>query len=195
MKEYRFPQEIRELIGESLPQDTAVFGQTPDLRYTFTPAGHSRALHPDTMLVVGIRGAGKSFWWTVLQSSDHRQMVAHLLAKSSISEATKVSVGFGEPSSPDDYPGKDTLVQLIQQFDARQVWRTIALRHVIKGAGEDQSLLAASWPDSVSWMVEHPEEEGGSGGLTDSGSGNAGRLSLGGHIDEAAVGSDGPLPF
>ena len=158
MKDYRFPHEIRELIRESLPQDTAVFGQTPDLRYTFTPAGHSRALHPDAMLVVGIRGAGKSFWWTVLQSEEHRQMVAHLLPKSGISEKTRVSVGFGERSSPDDYPGKDTLVQLSQQFDPRQIWRTIALRQVIKGTGEDRSLLTAVWRDAVSWVVNHPEE-------------------------------------
>lgn len=157
MKDYRFPQEIRELIIESLPQDTAVFGQTPDLRYTFMPAGHSRASHPDAMLAVGIRGAGKSFWWTVLQSKEYRQMVAHLLPKSGISETTKISVGFGERSSPDDYPGKDTLVQLSQHFDPRQIWRTIALRKVIKGTGEESSLPASSWRDAVKWVVDQPE--------------------------------------
>jgi len=157
MKDYRFPQEIRELITASLPQDMAVFGQTPDLMYTSTPAGHSRALHPDAMLVIGIRGAGKSFWWTVLQSVKHRQMVAHLLPKSGISENTKVSVGFGERPAPGDYPGKDTLVQLSQQFDPLQIWRTIALLQVIKGTDEDRSLSASSWSDKVKWVIDNSE--------------------------------------
>ncbi|MFH1922829.1 MAG: hypothetical protein ABIP48_23445 [Planctomycetota bacterium] len=158
MSDYRFPQEIRELIRDALPQETAVFGQTPDLRYTFTPAGHTRALHPDAMLVVGIRGAGKSFWWTVLQSPEHRKMVAYMMPKSGIIAETKVSVGFGERSLPDDYPGKDTLKQLIGQFDPRQVWRTIVLRQVIKGTEKVQVLPKASWLDTVHWVADHPEE-------------------------------------
>lgn len=158
MKDYRFPQGIRDVMRDALPQDTAVFGQTPDLKYTFTPTGHSRALHPDAMLVSGIRGAGKSFWWTVLQSEEHRRMVAHLLPKSDISENTKVSVGFGERSSPDDYPGKDTLVRLSQEFDPRQIWRSITVRQVIKGKAEDLLLPTSSWGDTIKWVIDHPED-------------------------------------
>lgn len=158
MSDYRFSKEIRELIKEALPQDTAVSGQVPALKYTFIPAGHSRALHPDVMVVVGIRGAGKSFWWTVLQEEEHRRMVAHFLAKSGISEKTKVSVGFGEIPLPYNYAGKDTLIQLTRKFDPRQVWRTIALRQIMRDNGEEQSLLEASWFDSVGWIDEHPEK-------------------------------------
>ena len=84
-------------------------------------------------------------------------MVAHLLPKSGISETTKISAGFGERSSPDDYPGKDTLVQLSQHFDPRQIWRTIALRKVIKGTSEESSLPTSSWRDAVKWVVDQPE--------------------------------------
>ena len=158
MKNSGFPQEIRDLISDALPPDPAVFGQMPDLKYTFMPAGHSRTLHPDSMLVVGIRGAGKSFWWTVLQSEEHRRMVAHLLPRSGINESTRVSMGFGEPSSPEDYPGKDALVRLSEQFDPRQIWRTVLLRQVIKAAGEDPSSPASSWHERVMWGKNHPEE-------------------------------------
>jgi hypothetical protein len=158
MKEFRFLKEIRELIKDALPQETAVFGRAPDLRNTFTPARHARALHPDAMLVVGIRGAGKSFWWTVLQSKEHRQMVAHLMPKSGIKKETKVSAGFGERPSPQDYPGKDTLVKLISEFDPRQVWRTITLRQIIKGTETEQSLSKGTWSDSVKWVADYPEE-------------------------------------
>ncbi len=165
MNEFRFSQDMRELIREALPRDTAVFGRAPDLKYTFTPTGHSRALHPDAMLVVGIRGAGKSFWWTVLQSEEHRRMVSHLMPKSGIGETTKVSAGFGEKPSPEDYPGKDSLICLNQRFDPRQVWRTIALRQVVRGAeteisrnGNHLPLMAANWSDAVEWTENNPEE-------------------------------------
>ncbi len=158
MNGYRFPKEIRELMINALPEDIAVFGQTPDLRNTFTPTGHARALHPDAMLVVGMRGAGKSFWWTVLQSEDHRQLVAHLMPKSGIKRSTKISVGFGERPSPDNYPGKDTLVDLISRFDPRQVWRTIVLRQIIKKSIAGQSWKEKGWSDAVTWLTDHPEE-------------------------------------
>lgn len=153
MRNFRFPKEIREVIKDALPEYTAVFGQTPDLRYTFAPAGHARALHSDAMLVVGIRGSGKSFWWTALQNADHRRMVAHILPKTGISEQTKVSVGFGERSSPDDYPGKDTLVQLSETFDPRQIWRTVVLRQVTRGSSPKRK-----WQEHVQWVVDHPED-------------------------------------
>jgi hypothetical protein len=109
------------------------------------------------MLVLGIRGAGKSFWWAVLQSPQHRQMVEYLMPKSEIRKETIVSAGFGERSSPDDYPGKDTLVQLCRQFDPRQVWRTIVLRKVFpKTTGEP--LAQGNWADAVRWVDTHPEE-------------------------------------
>lgn len=158
MKEFRFSKEIRELVKDALPEDTAVFGQTPDLKNTFTPAGHARALHPDAMLVVGIRGAGKSFWWAVLQNAEHRRMVAHVMPKSGIKEETIISAGFGERPSPDDYPGKDTLVQLCGRFDPRQVWRSIVLRKITKSASIGISLPEGNWPDAVKWVREHPEE-------------------------------------
>jgi len=111
---------------------------------------------------VGMRGAGKSFWWTVLQSAEHRQLVAHLMPNSGIQRATKVSVGFGERPLPQDYPGKDTLVQLISKYDSRQVWRTVVFRQIIKNTESEQILSKRSWSESVQWVTDHPEkvEEG-----------------------------------
>ncbi|MFW5640669.1 MAG: hypothetical protein ACOC0H_05855 [Thermodesulfobacteriota bacterium] len=158
MKQFRFPKEIRDLMKDALPEDTAVFGQTPDLKNTFTPAGHARALHPDAMLVVGIRGAGKSFWWAVLQDAEHRRMVANVMPKSGIKEGTRISTGFGERPSPVDYPGKDTLVQLCDRFEPRHVWRAIVLRKITKSGASGSPSTAKSWPEAVKWAQEHPEE-------------------------------------
>ncbi|MBF0564461.1 MAG: hypothetical protein HQK89_04400 [Nitrospirae bacterium] len=92
-----------------------------------------------------------------MQSDEHRQMLAHLLPKSDIGKNTKVSVGFGERTAPDDYPDKDNLVQLSREFDPSQIWRSIVLRHVIKGMAEDLALPASSWTDTVKWVIANPE--------------------------------------
>lgn len=157
MKPFKFPKEASGLIQNALPRDVAIYGTPPNVREMFTPSGHSRALHPDAVLIVGIRGAGKSFWWTVLQNPDHRRMVAHLLPRAGINESTVITPGFGERSSPDDYPGKDTLVSLCRTIDPRQVWRTVVLRHAVRSAGLETPFSQGNWPDAVDWVHRHPE--------------------------------------
>ncbi|MBF0568556.1 MAG: hypothetical protein HQK95_06760 [Nitrospirae bacterium] len=162
MIDYKFPMEIRNVIMDALPQGMAVSGEIPDQKYTFIPMGHSKALHPDAVLVSGIRGSGKSFWWSVLQSNEHRQMVAHLLPKSNIFENTIVSVGFGvgEPHSSGNYPDKDTLVQLIsQKLDPRHIWRTIVFQQVIMNTLKlPPTYPASKWADKIKWVIAQPEE-------------------------------------
>ena len=158
MNDYRFPQQIRELLLAAIPEDRSIFGRTPELQHTYVPTGHARALHPDSMLVVGTRGAGKSFWWSALQSDEHRRFVADLMPKSGISPGTRVSLGFGERPSPHDYPGKDVLAHLLKTFDARQVWRTVVIHKLV-----DPMIFEnlKSWADRVKWVVNNPEEVDG----------------------------------
>ncbi|MBF0539613.1 MAG: hypothetical protein HQL03_15320 [Nitrospirae bacterium] len=159
-KDYRFPNEIRELIIDALPQYLSVSGEEPDIKYTFIPMGHSKALQPDAMLVSGIRGSGKSFWWAVLQSEKHRQVLAHLLSKSNIGEDTKVSSGFGvRATDTKDDPDKYILNQLLKKsFDPQQIWRCVVLLQVIKDTPEGQSLYVSAWPDKVQWVVDNPQK-------------------------------------
>lgn len=158
MSQFIFPKDVRAIINAALPEETAIFGQTPELRYTYVPAGHARALHPDNMLVVGIRGAGKSFWWSALQSKEHRNLVAELLPGAGIAGDTSVSSGFGERPSPDDYPGKDVLIRLIKDFDPRQIWRTIVLMHLPKQNKGKSPFDGKDWKGRISWLCEHPQE-------------------------------------
>ncbi len=159
MSEYRFPLTLRELIHDALPEETAVSGHTPDLKHTYVPAGHARALQPDNMLVVGIRGAGKSFWWSALQSEVHRKLVAELMPRAGISANTLISQGFGEKPSPLEYPGKDVLAGLIRNFEARQIWRTVVVRRVADKLELDVIPAGLkSWEDRINWVVRHPEE-------------------------------------
>lgn len=158
MSKYQFSTDLRSLIQDALPEDTSLFGATPELRYTYLPAGHAKALHPDSMLVVGIRGAGKSFWWAALQRVEHRSLVEKSLTHTGISKETIVSQGFGETPSPENYPGKDLLLRLLGIFDARQIWRTIVLRHLAKGNENYPLSERRNWQEDITWVRENPEE-------------------------------------
>jgi hypothetical protein len=146
-------------MHEALPADSAIFGQTPDLKHTYVPVSHGRALHPDSMLVIGIRGAGKSFWWSALQSEEHRQLVADMMPKAGIGANTLVAQGFGERPSPQEYPGKDVLAKLMDSFDARQIWRTVVVWGVAGTLKESIfPTRLKGWEDRTNWVVDHPEE-------------------------------------
>jgi len=59
------PQALRDLLikaFEILPEDMSSHGSAPDPRFVYLPPAHVKALRPDAMVVVGMRGAGKSFW-------------------------------------------------------------------------------------------------------------------------------------
>ncbi len=157
--EYRFPMSLRSVIRDALPEDTSLRGRRPELRHTYLPAGHAKALHPDNMLVTGIRGAGKSFWWAALQDEKVRSAFSGKFPRASLTVEATVSAGFGERSNPVDYPGKDTIADLLTRYDSRQIWRTIVLWHVTYGQiGESPLARMNEWTERVAWVQEQPEQ-------------------------------------
>ena len=67
---------LREVLSQ-LPSDHDASGEhRPTVREIFTPAQHANALDPNTPIVVGARGAGKSFWAGVLGQDDTRNVAA-----------------------------------------------------------------------------------------------------------------------
>jgi len=149
-----FSPDLRDLIVKALPEETSRYGTAPELRHTYLPTAHVKALHPDNMLVVGIRGSGKSFWWAALQQKEHRALLGERL---NISETTIISTGFGERSSPDNYPGKDVLASLMEQYEAREIWQMVVVWHVGKSLLPEFA-SQEKWKDRVKWVKHHPEE-------------------------------------
>ena len=49
----------------------------PPPQQVYLPRSHLKAMHPDHLLVTGMRGAGKTFWWGALQDPS----VRHLLVR------------------------------------------------------------------------------------------------------------------
>jgi len=67
---------IRQALA-SLPSDHDAAGSLrPTVDEVFTPEQHANALDPNTPIVVGARGAGKSFWAGVLEDEDTREVAA-----------------------------------------------------------------------------------------------------------------------
>ena len=62
----------------------------------------------DYLLVTGMRGAGKIFWWSTLQDGDMWRLIG--LAEECLppNEYTEVRTGFDVKPASDEYPGKDT---------------------------------------------------------------------------------------
>ncbi len=147
-------QSARQTIIDTLPEETSLFGQPVEARFIHVPASHAKALHPDTQLVVGMRGAGKSFWWRALQDKRQRGLVAERAPNTGLAKAAQVAAGFGETPNPDAYPGPDVLAQLVQTGqDPRLVWRTVIL-HALTGGAVTQG---DSWAQRVASVAQDPE--------------------------------------
>ncbi len=145
----------REAIIETLPDETSLYGGMPEVRFTYVPASHAKALHPDTQVVMGMRGAGKSFWWAALQEPAYRELVGKLESRTGLTEDAEIEVGYGERALPGSYPGRDLLEKLVaEKYEPRLVWRTVIVQALV---GRNVK-LGDSWSEKVAYVSENPEE-------------------------------------
>ena len=149
--------EAREAIAD-LPEGTS-YGEPPGASQVYLPRSHLRAMHPDNLLVTGMRGAGKTFWWSALQEAAVRDLVGRFAdppASLMLSEKTDVRAGFGFRAAPDEYPGKDAISDLTRDgIEPRVVWRTVYARHL---APDGHPLRTqATWRERVAYVAAHPE--------------------------------------
>ena len=87
---------IRDAIAGFEPSaSTTIVGvDKAKLEDIFAPTTHSKALDPATTLVLGARGAGKSFWASVLYNDDTRRLAADLYPRLGLG-SLRVQIGFG----------------------------------------------------------------------------------------------------
>jgi hypothetical protein len=152
------PEEARSLMLEVLPEQPIGHGEPLTHGFLYVPTAHVRAIHPDSMLVVGIRGAGKSVWWAALQDTEHRRWVAQATSSTPLEEDTLVSAGFGpKTNQPEDYPGSRTLPMLLDQFSPHMIWYSVIAWHA---TGKSEGLLGRSktWEERIGWVEAHPEQ-------------------------------------
>ena len=139
----------------ALPEGTT-HGETPSLKQVYLPQSHIKAINPNVPLVIGMRGAGKTFWWGALQDPAVRRLASRSIRQSGLTKASEVRTGFGVGIAPDEGPDKDILRQLMVNNEPRMIWRTVQARHV---APDDHPLRKRkTWAERVKYVGENPEE-------------------------------------
>ncbi len=155
-----FPRETtRELLMEALPEDTRRRGVLPpELGQLHVPLAHVKALHPDNVLVKGIRGAGKTLWWEALLDDRHRTLVEAVAPRIGINQATRCTAGFGEAPNPHGYPDPDTFAALMDRgIEPRQIWRAIIAKQVLIAKEAPDFAELSRWSERVDWLVADSE--------------------------------------
>ena len=134
-------------------------GETPAPGHVYLPRSHVKAMEPDRLLVTGMRGAGKTFWWNALQDGDVWRLIGEAEERPPLNEHTEVRAGFGVKPAPDDYPDKDTFRELMNAgFEPRTAWRTIQAWHLARDGHPPHSLRQQeSWGMRTKYVAEHPE--------------------------------------
>lgn len=109
------------------------------LEEIFAPRHHGNALDPSTTLVLGARGAGKSFWASVLNQDDTRELAAILYPRLGL-DRLRVAVGFSGVEG--EAVTREVIDAYVPQGEeetaGRRLWRAAVARHAlhIRGEGE-----------------------------------------------------------
>ena len=114
-------------------------------------------MHPDALLVTGMRGAGKTFWCGALQRRSVRSLLARHPDHFPLSENTEVRTGFGVTPAPQEFPGKDVLQDLFgKHVEPRTVWRTVQAWQL---AREGHPLRRKrTWGSRTDYVRDNPEK-------------------------------------
>ena len=149
------PAEQARAALANLPEGTS-HGEPSPPEHVYLPPSHVKAMHPDNLLVTGMRGAGKTFWWRALQDEAVRHMVSQQADRSPLSESTEVRTGFGVTPALQEYPSKDVLRNLLSaRIEPRILWRTV---HAWQLAASDHPLRQLeSWSKRTKYVDENPE--------------------------------------
>ena len=147
-------ETVREALL-ALPEG-ASHGIPPSPPHVYLPPSHVKALSPDVQVVTGVRGAGKTFWWSALQNGAVRQLVGRFVRLPPLNEHTVVRTGFGPRPSPQEYPGADQLRSLMADFEPKSVWRTVLAWQFARGQ-EHPLGECDSWAARTRYVVENPD--------------------------------------
>ena len=128
----------------------------PAPQQVYLPRSHLKAMHPDHLLVTGMRGAGKTFWWGALQDPSVRHLLVRHTGQFPLNENAEVRTGFGVKPDLDQYPGKDVLLQLMAKgISPRIIWRTVQAWQL---AGSSHPLRKqSSWLARATYVGDNPE--------------------------------------
>jgi hypothetical protein len=133
----------------------------PQLTRVYVPLQHAKAVHLDASVVVGMRGAGKSWWTAVLASDTHRRFVSQQLQASSLARVS-ASVAFGLDDTESQFPRPETLWQIIaDRVEPIDIWQTVVLRHVLRATDQRVPFPQMAWKEGVRWFIQNRDRANG----------------------------------
>ena len=131
----------------------------------FVPQSHYKALLPQTMLVEGMRGAGKSFWTRVLYDKALRSALAQTETdgrlKDELAQIADCKGVFWDQALAHGLPTKSTVKRWLAQsdFDPSLFWVAIILAQFqmdpVWGMPPEDPM--DPWQTRIDWVQQHPE--------------------------------------
>jgi hypothetical protein len=138
---------------KTLPLDVSHNASRPPKPHeVYTPSGHEGALDPDRAIVVGNRGAGKSFWAGALIEPRTRDLLAAAYPRLKLSNV-KAKLGFsGDDFSENAAPSPDVLRALLESgLRSETIWRAVFFKAL---RPERQSI---TFSQLAAWINSDPE--------------------------------------
>lgn len=134
-------EPLRSALKSLEAQQSHQASRQPVLAHIFTPRDHEGALDPRRPIVIGDRGAGKSFWSGVLFHEASRIFVHASFPRLGL-DRVKGLLAFSEAETL-QHPTKSNLKQALEAgFSAEQIWRAVALDLLEQpGTGPQGNLL------------------------------------------------------
>jgi len=154
-----FLQALRPAF-EAIPEEVAHHGTEPPAPASvYVVPGHESALNPDTAVVVGDRGTGKSFWSSALNGEATRTVIGQQLKRIRL-DNTRVGWGFSSETSNRNHPSRRVLQRLTEQnFNPEDIWRTVILYQLLQASGHTFFEGAEDWPARIQRVADNPEAE------------------------------------
>ena len=154
-------RQIRSAIAE-IPADVsndAVGAYVPRLDDIYAPETHSSALDPATPIVVGPRGAGKSFWSGVLGQKETRLAAAKAYPRLNLN-SLRVEFGFTGMVSGTDGVGTDVLDAFLPNNTDAKLAKAFWWATILRAAERSSTTkITSTWQELIKTSSDFQQKD------------------------------------
>jgi hypothetical protein len=148
------PSEIRNLFKSALP-DGAHAESDLKLGHMYLPSGHIKAIDLDRPLVIGDRGAGKSFWLKSLVDPQRRTLIGKIFEVSTLMNC-EVKAGFDPSEASENFPDARILGNLTSNgSNATDIWHAVMVNACVPEVFSASNVT--TWAEKITWVNTHVE--------------------------------------
>ena len=125
----------------------------------YNPPGHANALDPQRFIVVGRRGAGKTFWANALVDEKWRDDISRLYPHLELG-GLRIRSGFnGQESGSTMPPGTALLERVLEKkIKPLVIWKTVLLQNLVDEGLIQRGTFPNNFESLVEWAQNHEVE-------------------------------------